>query len=99
MYTEEGESSIRGTQKKKWEKNLFPNAVFRVEAVWMFNFSGLDKKQFELASRFITQGTVIKKMMIKTSSVSATEKFYIEAAVTKLMELPKGNEELSIGYF
>ncbi|KAG7586119.1 F-box domain [Arabidopsis thaliana x Arabidopsis arenosa] len=99
VYTEEGESSIRGTQKKKWEEeNLFPNAKFRVEAVWMFNFSGLDKNQFEFASRFITQGTVMKKMMIKTYS-EPTNKFYIEAAVAKLMELPKGNENLSIGYF
>jgi len=65
----------------------------------MFNFSGLNKKQFALASRFITQGTVMNTMMIETSLIPPVEKFYIEAAVAKLMELPKGNKNLSIGYF
>ncbi|CAA0405692.1 unnamed protein product [Arabidopsis thaliana] len=100
VYKEEGASSIGGTQKKIWEeKNSFPNAEFRVEAVSMFNLCGLNKKQFALASRFIKHGTVMNKLMIETSSVPPVEKFYIEAAVAKLMELPKGNENLSIGYF
>ncbi|CAL9239733.1 unnamed protein product [Arabidopsis halleri] len=97
---EEGESSISGTQKKKWEeKKLFPNADFRVEVLWMVNFSGSNKKQFALASRFVTQGTIMKKMMIKTSSTVAKKKLENEAAVAKLKELPKGNEILSIECF
>ncbi|EOA33878.1 hypothetical protein CARUB_v10021370mg [Capsella rubella] len=96
---EEGETSIDGAQETMWEENLFPNADFRVKVVWMFNFSGSNEKQFELASRFITQGTVMKKMMIMSSSVPAKEKLDIEAAVAKLMKLPKGNKKLHIGCF
>ncbi|CAE5963263.1 unnamed protein product [Arabidopsis arenosa] len=97
---EEGESSIGGTQEKKWEETkLFPNADFRVEVLWMANFSGSNKKQFALASRFVTQGTVMKKIMIKTSSIVAKKKLENEAAVAKLKELPKGNENLSIECF
>ncbi|KAL9310960.1 putative F-box protein [Arabidopsis thaliana] len=97
---EDSESSIGGTQKKKWEEaNLFPNADFRVEVMWMFDFNGSNKKQFALASRFVTQGTVMKKMMIKTSSFFANEKLDNEAVVAKLKELPKGNENLSIECF
>ncbi|XP_010457880.1 PREDICTED: putative F-box protein At1g67390 [Camelina sativa] len=91
----EGESSISGAEKKKWEDGqIFPNADFRVDVLWMFNFNGCDENQFELASRFVTQGTVMRKMMIKTSLIPPSEE--TEAAVAKLMELPKGNEELSI---
>lgn len=65
----------------------------------MVNFSGSNKKQFALASRFVTQGTIMKKMMIKTSSIFAKEKLENEAAVAKLKELPKGNANLSIECF
>jgi len=70
-----------------------------VEVMWMFDFNGSNKKQFALASRFVTQGTVMKKMMIKTSSFFANEKLDNEAVVAKLKELPKGNENLSIECF
>ncbi|XP_010513633.1 PREDICTED: putative F-box protein At1g67390 [Camelina sativa] len=93
---EEGESSIGGTQEKNWEENLFPNADFRVEAVWMYQFRGTNNKQFALASRFITQGTVTKKMMFMTHSVTEKVKLDIEAAVAELKKLPKGNENLDI---
>ncbi|XP_010419039.1 PREDICTED: putative F-box protein At1g67390 [Camelina sativa] len=97
---EEGESSIGGIQNKKWEEGkVFPNADFRVETVCMLNFSGSNKAQFALASRFITQGTVTKKMMFMTSSYPQEVKLNTEAAVAKLMKLPKGNENLNIGYF
>ncbi|XP_010419040.1 PREDICTED: putative F-box protein At1g67390 [Camelina sativa] len=97
VYKEEGESSIGGTQEKNWEENLFPNADFRVEAVWMYHFRASSKKQFALASRFIMQGTVTKKMMFMTHSVPEKVKLDTEAAVAKLNKLPKGNENLNIG--
>ncbi|XP_010511667.1 PREDICTED: putative F-box protein At1g67390 [Camelina sativa] len=100
LFEEEGESSIGGTQNKKWEEGkVFPNADFRVETVCMLNFSGSNKAQFALASRFITQGTVTKKMMFMTSSFPKEVKLNTEAAVAKLMKLPKGNENLNFGYF
>lgn len=64
----------------------------------MHNFSGSSKEQFALASRFVMQKTVMKKMMIKTS-FDEKKKKRIEAAVAKLKELPKGNKELSIECF
>ncbi|XP_010513636.1 PREDICTED: putative F-box protein At1g67390 [Camelina sativa] len=96
---EEGESSFGGTQEEKWVENVFRNVDFSVECVWMFKFSGSNKRQFAIASRFITQGTVTEKMMFLTSSVPEKVKLDTEAAVAKLMELPKGNENLDIGYF
>ncbi|XP_010419042.1 PREDICTED: putative F-box protein At1g67390 [Camelina sativa] len=96
---EEGESSIGGTQEEKWVENLFRNVDFSVESVRMYKFSGSNKRQFAIASRFITQGTVTKKIMFLTSSVPEKVKLDTEAAVAKLMELPKGNENLDIGYF
>ncbi|EOA33970.1 hypothetical protein CARUB_v10021465mg [Capsella rubella] len=95
---EEGESSNGGTQVTKWEEKVFPSADFSVETVYMVNFNG-SRKQFALASRFITQGTVKNKMMFETSSVPEEMKPETEAAVAKLMKLPKGNEELEIGYY
>ncbi|CAE5964573.1 unnamed protein product [Arabidopsis arenosa] len=96
---EEGESSKGGANNKLWEKaEPFPNADFRVDTIWMHNFSGSNKEQFALASRFVMQKTVMKKMMIKTS-FDKKKKKRIEAAVAKLKELPKGNKELSIECF
>ncbi|EOA34453.1 hypothetical protein CARUB_v10021989mg [Capsella rubella] len=97
LSKEEGESS---TQNKMWEEGkVFPNAEFRVESVWLYNFCPWNKAQFALASRFITQGTVTKKMSIMTSLVPANKKLDKEAAVAKLMKLPKGNESLLIRSF
>ncbi|XP_010511668.1 PREDICTED: putative F-box protein At1g67390 [Camelina sativa] len=97
---EEGESSICGIQNKKWEEGkVFPNADFRVKSVWMYNFSASNKAHFALASHFITQGTVMKELMIMTSLVPANEKLAKEAAVAKLRKLPKGNEMLRIKCF
>ncbi|AAD30588.1 Hypothetical protein [Arabidopsis thaliana] len=96
---EEGNSSDGGAQNNLWEKaEPFPNADFRVDTIWMHNFKGSNKEQFALASRFVMQKTVMKKMMIKTS-FDEKKKKEIEAAVAKLKELPKGNEELSIECF
>ncbi|CAH2067947.1 unnamed protein product [Thlaspi arvense] len=76
---EEGESSPKRI-------DLFSNAGFRVDKVWMHNFSG-SEEEFALASRLIKEGTVVKKMMIKTTSFSARKKLEIEAAVAKLRAL------------
>ena len=83
-----------------WENATpFPNADFRVYKVWMYNFDGSSKEEFAFASRFVMQKTVMMKMMIETSSYPPMKKLEVEAAVAKLMELPKGNEELSIESF
>ncbi|ESQ36190.1 hypothetical protein EUTSA_v10009850mg [Eutrema salsugineum] len=95
---EEGESSNDGAPKKKGEYfNL--KADIRVKEVWMYNFNGLNKGELWLASRFVMQGTMLKKLMIKTSSIYANNKLEIKVAMDKLMELPKGNEELSIEFY
>ena len=65
----------------------------------MYNFDGSSKEEFAFASRFVMQKTVMMKMMIETSSYPPMKKLEVEAAVAKLMELPKGNEELSIECF
>ncbi|KAF3575745.1 hypothetical protein DY000_02032090 [Brassica cretica] len=57
------------------------------------------KEEFAFASRFVMQKTVMMKMMIETSSYPPMKKLEIEAAVAKLVELPKGNEDLSIECF
>lgn len=84
---EEGESSPKN---KLWEENNkdhpFPNAGFRVVTVWMHNFSG-SEKEFALASHLIRQGTVVKNMMIKTTSFPARKKLEVETAVAKLQVL------------
>ena len=79
--------------------NPFPYADFRVYNVWMYNFNGSSKEEFAFASRFVMQKTVMMKMMIETSSYPPMKKLEIEAAVAKLVELPKGNEDLSIECF
>uniref|UniRef100_M4DDA3 Uncharacterized protein n=1 Tax=Brassica campestris TaxID=3711 RepID=M4DDA3_BRACM len=98
---EEGECYSDGIANEKlWEDaNPFPNTDFRVYKVWMYNFNGSSKEEFAFASRFVMQKTVMMKMMIETSSYPSMKKLEVEAAVAKLMELPKGNEELSIECF
>ncbi|CAH2079093.1 unnamed protein product [Thlaspi arvense] len=93
----EVESSSRRTQKTFWEEiKPFPDAYFSVSILWLSNFSG-SKEEFALASRLITQGTVIKTMIIKPhSSFSTSNKLEIEEAVAKLNDLPKGHTELDI---
>ncbi|CAA7044630.1 unnamed protein product [Microthlaspi erraticum] len=81
------------------DENPFPNAEFCVETVWMYNFSGSSEEEFALASHFVKQKTVTKKMMIKTSWLNDQEKLEAESAVAKLNELPKGNQGLSIQWF
>ncbi|CAA7020012.1 unnamed protein product [Microthlaspi erraticum] len=91
------------SQKKLWEDNNnedpFPNAEFRVDTVWMHNFSG-SYEEFALASRLIRQGTVVKQMMIKTTSFPAWNKLEIEMAVAKLQALQtKDQSKLTIECF
>ncbi|CAN6836882.1 hypothetical protein YC2023_051941 [Brassica napus] len=93
---EEGDCS----NERLWEDaNPFPNADFCVYKVWMYNFNGSSKEEFAFASRFVMQKTVMMKMMIETSSYPPMKKLEVEAAVAKLMELPKGNEDFSTGCF
>ncbi|CAN7056492.1 F-box protein At3g60790 [Brassica rapa] len=98
---EEGECVSDGiAHEKLWEDAApFPNAEFRVYKVWMYNFNGSSKEEFAFASRIVLQKTVMMKMMIETSSFPPMKKLEVEAAVAKLMELPKGNEDLSIECF
>ncbi|CAH8358721.1 unnamed protein product [Eruca vesicaria subsp. sativa] len=89
---EEGESS----RNKLWEENNkdhpFPNAKFRVETVWMHNFSS-SEEEFALASCLIRQGTVVKRMMIKSTSFPERKKLEIETAVAKLQALIRKKEQ------
>lgn len=85
---------------KLWEDaKPFPDVDFRVNTVRMYNFNGSNQEEFALASRFVTQETVTDKLMIETSSLPPVKKLMIEAAVEKLVELPKGNEDLTIECF
>ncbi|EOA37851.1 hypothetical protein CARUB_v10011443mg [Capsella rubella] len=96
------DNSLReeGDSTNLWDKaEPFPNVDFRVDTVWMYNFSGSDEEEFALASSLVMQKTVMKKMMIKTTTYPKKKKIEIEGAVAKLKELPKGNEELSIECF
>ncbi|KAG2260813.1 hypothetical protein Bca52824_080107 [Brassica carinata] len=61
--------------------------------------SYLAQEEFAFASRLVTQKTVVRKMMIETSSFPPTKKFIAEPAVAKLMELPKGYKRLRIECF
>ncbi|CAH8320209.1 unnamed protein product [Eruca vesicaria subsp. sativa] len=92
-------SSVGYTQNTFWEDTKpFPSAKFRAYTVWLSNFSG-SYEEFALASRMITQGTVVRCMMIRPSSVSPAKKLEIEAAIARLKELPKGDEDLAIVKF
>ncbi|KAL0826100.1 hypothetical protein Bca101_049777 [Brassica carinata] len=87
--SKESESSIGKTRNTIWEETKpFPNAEFRVYAVWLSNFSG-SEEEFALASCMITHGTVIRTVTIRPSSSSTTKKSKIKAAIAKLKELPK----------
>ncbi|CAH2063326.1 unnamed protein product [Thlaspi arvense] len=86
--------------EKLWEDaKPFPNAVFCVSVVRMYNFDGSNEEEVALASHFVMQKTVTKKMMIEISSSPQEKKIEVEAVVAKLMQLPKGNEDLSIECF
>jgi len=50
------------------------------------NFSG-SEEEFTLVTCLIRQGTVVEKMMIKTSSFHAGKRLKIEAAMAKLQAL------------
>ncbi|CAH8376701.1 unnamed protein product [Eruca vesicaria subsp. sativa] len=92
----ESETCIENKQNTFWENTKpFPNALFRANTVWLSNFSG-SNEEFALASRMITQGTVVRCMMIKPSQ---PKKLEIEDTIAKLKELPKGHENLSIALF
>lgn len=65
----------------------------------MYNFSDSSEEEFAFASRFVTQNTVMERLMIQTSAYPPTKKLTTEAKVAKLMELPKGNDALIIECF
>ncbi|CAN6899099.1 unnamed protein product [Brassica oleracea] len=82
---EEGECSTNDRTHAK----PFPNADVCFYNVWLYNFDGWNEEEFAFVSRLLMQETVIIKMMIETSSFPPTKKSNAEAAVAKLMELPK----------
>ncbi|XP_048606992.1 F-box protein At1g80960-like [Brassica napus] len=97
------EENSESWHKKFWKDNInkdaFPSAKFLVKTVWMNNFNG-SEEEFAFASCLIRQGTVVDKMMIKTSSLPARKKLEIEAAVVKLEALQTEDErELTIHCF
>ncbi|CAF1767713.1 unnamed protein product [Brassica napus] len=89
---EEGESPRNKFLEENNKDHPFPNAKFRVETVWMHNFSS-SEEEFALASCLIRQGTVIKRMMIKSTSFPAWKKLEIETAVAKLQALIRKKEQ------
>ncbi|KAF3566448.1 hypothetical protein DY000_02017753 [Brassica cretica] len=89
---EEGESPRNKFLEENNKDHPFPNAKFRVETVWMHHFSG-SEEEFALASCLIRQGTVIKRMMIKSTSFPARKKLEIETAVAKLQALIRKKEQ------
>ncbi|KAL1219215.1 F-box protein [Cardamine amara subsp. amara] len=98
---EEGECSTNGrAYGNLWDdEKPFPDAYFYVSTVRMYNFSGSSEEEFAFASRFVTQDTVMDKLMIETSTYPPTKKFITEAKVAMLMELPRGNDDLTIECF
>lgn len=87
-----------------WEEDndnnvvAFPDAKFRVKALWMPNFSG-SEEEFAFVSCLIKHGTVVDKVMIKTSVFSASKKLEVEAAVDKLRALQTEEDQLKIKCF
>ncbi|CAN6889129.1 unnamed protein product [Brassica oleracea] len=80
-------------ESDSWKKNNnFPNAEFRVNTVWMHNFSG-SEEEFALASLLIRQHMVVSKMMIKLTLFPASKKSKIEAAVAKLQALQTEDQQ------
>ncbi|KAJ0246554.1 F-box protein [Hirschfeldia incana] len=98
---DEGECSTNYMAHKNLLEDAkpFPNAAFRVYNVRLYNFDGSNEEEFAFASRLVTQKTVVRKMMIETSSFPPAKKLKVEAAVDKLMELPKGYKRLRIECF
>ncbi|CAN6905570.1 unnamed protein product [Brassica oleracea] len=98
---DEGECSTNNRAHKNLLEDAkpFPTATFRVYNVRLYNFDGSNKEEFAFASRLVTQKTVVRKMMIETTSFPPTKKLNAEAAVAKLMELPKGYKRLRIECF
>ncbi|KAJ4896294.1 F-box protein [Raphanus sativus] len=98
---DEGECSTNNRAHKNLLEDAkpFPDAAFRVYNVRLYNFDGSNEEEFAFASRLVTQETVVRKMMIETSSFPPAKKLKVEAAVDKLMELPKGYERLRIECF
>ncbi|CAN8284413.1 unnamed protein product [Cochlearia groenlandica] len=95
----EVDSSISTFHKKFWEESKpFTNVDFHAYTVWLYNFSGSDE-EFVLVSRFITQGMVIRTMMIKPSSMSSSKMCEIETTIAKLKELPRSHKDLNIFMF
>ncbi|CAN6978689.1 unnamed protein product [Brassica rapa subsp. trilocularis] len=82
---EEGECSTNDRTHAK----PFLNGDLWFYNVWLYNFDGSNDEEFAFASHLLMQETVIIKMMIETSSFPPTKKLNAEAAVAKLMELPK----------
>ncbi|KAH0874433.1 hypothetical protein HID58_071795 [Brassica napus] len=80
------EENVSWNKKKNKYKDPFPNAEFRVDTVCMHNFSG-SEEEFAFASCLIKQGTVVRNMMIKTTSFPAKKKLEIKTAVAKLRAL------------
>ncbi|XP_024004849.1 putative F-box protein At1g67390 [Eutrema salsugineum] len=92
----EVETSIGRTKKQFWEVNKpFSDVNFTAYTVWLSDFSG-SKQEIAFASWLITQGMVIKTMLIKPSSSFSSKKLEIEGAMANLKELPKGHSELDI---
>ncbi|CAN6899097.1 unnamed protein product [Brassica oleracea] len=98
---DEGECSTNNRAHKNLLEDAkpFPTATFRVYNVRLYNFDGSNEEEFAFASRLVTQKTVVRKMMIETTSFPPTKKLNAEAAVAKLMELPKCYKRLRIECF
>ncbi|XP_023642224.1 F-box protein At1g80960 isoform X2 [Capsella rubella] len=81
-------------------KEPFPNAEFRVDTLWMYNFSGSSEEEFAFVSCLVRQKTVKRRMMIKTTGFPERNKLEIETAVAKLRALKtKDQWELTINCF
>ncbi|KAL0723994.1 hypothetical protein Bca4012_038593 [Brassica carinata] len=94
------------SEKKLWEEDndhnnvvAFPSAKFRVKTLWMPNFSG-SEEEFAFTSCLIKHGTVVDRMMIKTTSAfTASKKLEIEAVEDKLRGLQTEEDQLQIKCF
>uniref|UniRef100_A0A0D3DUP9 F-box domain-containing protein n=1 Tax=Brassica oleracea var. oleracea TaxID=109376 RepID=A0A0D3DUP9_BRAOL len=84
-HREEGECSTNDRTHAK----LFPNADLYVYDMRLYNFDGSNEEEFAFVSRLLMQKPVILSMMIETSLFPPAKKFNAEAAVAKLMALPK----------
>ncbi|XP_048626957.1 F-box protein At3g60790-like [Brassica napus] len=94
-HREEGECSTNDRTHAK----LFANADLYVYNMRLYNFDGSNEEEFAFVSRLLMQKPVILNMMIETSLFPPAKKFNAEAAVAKLMELPKYFKNLKIECF